>query len=151
MGEGDGMVRAVWREKMRFAAEARSHSAEMDAKSPLGSDSAMTPKELLLSAICGCTGMDVVALLRKHRQPFTSFRLVADATTVEGKHPAVFAEVRLAYQIHGEVDPARALEAVRLSLTKYCSVSAMVSRAVPISYTVVLNEAEVGSGVAKFE
>jgi putative redox protein len=144
-------VQSVWRGKMRFSAESGDHSVEMDAKSPIGSDSAMTPKELLLSAICGCTGMDVVALLKKYRQPFGSFRVTADAGTAAGRHPEIFTEVHLSFQITGEIDPVKAMEAVRLSQTKYCSVSAMVSKAVPITFTVALNGETIGTGKAQFD
>lgn len=144
-------IQCNWREKMEFSADSGRHVVAMDARAPIGSDSAMTPKELLLSAICGCTAMDVVALLKKFRQPYASFRIEADADSAEGKHPAVFTEVRLAFQITGEIDPDQAMEAVRLSQTKYCSVSAMVSKAVPISYSVELNGRQIGAGKAQFD
>lgn len=144
-------IQTSWREKMKFSADAEGLTVEMDAKTPIGSSSAMTPKELLLAAVCGCTGMDVVALLKKYRQAFSSFAVLADATSAEGKYPAVFTQVHLTYQVSGEIDPAKAIEAVTLSQTKYCSVSAMVSKAVPIAYTIEVNGREVGTGTARFE
>src|SRR5690606_8184314 len=56
-------LEVTWNGKMKFVAEAGRHSAEMDAPLPFGSDEALTPKHLLLASICGCTAMDVVALL----------------------------------------------------------------------------------------
>ena len=58
---------------MRFTAEVENHSVQMDTKAPIGEDTAITPKQMLIAAICGCTGMDVVALLKKYQQPITNF------------------------------------------------------------------------------
>jgi len=49
-------LRSVWNEKMRFTAEVDSHSVPMDTKPPIGDDTAITPKQMLVVAICGCTG-----------------------------------------------------------------------------------------------
>lgn len=140
----------VWKERMQFSAEAGEHAVLMDAKPPLGQGKGQTPKQLLLAALCGCTAMDVVALLRKHRQPPQSFEVTAEAATLEGVHPAVFTEIALAFHIQGPVEPAIALESVRLSQTLFCGVSAMLSRAVPIRYEVFVNGASVGHGQAQF-
>ena len=74
----------------------------------------------------------------------------AEATVTEGKHPVVFTAIALTFKINGEIEAEKALEAVKLSQTKYCAVSAMLSKAVPISYTVVLNSVPVGTGRAQF-
>lgn len=135
---------------MQFSAEAGEHAVLMDAKPPLGQGKAPSPKQLLLAALCGCTAMDVVALLRKHRQGMQGLEVTAEAATREGVHPAVFTEVTLAFRIQGTVEPAIALDAVRLSQTLYCGVSAMLSRAVPIRYQVFVNGTSAGQGQAQF-
>jgi putative redox protein len=143
-------TKLVWKEKMQFSAEAGEHAVLMDAKPPVGQGKAPSPKQLLLAALCGCTAMDVVALLRKHRQAMQGLEVTAEAATREGVHPAVFTEVALAFRIQGEVEPAIALESVRLSQTLYCGVSAMLSRAVPIRYEVFVNGTSAGQGQAQF-
>jgi putative redox protein len=143
-------TKLIWKERMQFSAQAGEHDVLMDAKPPLGQGKAQSPKQLLLAALCGCTAMDVVALLRKHRQDMRSFEVTAEATTREGVHPAVFTDVSLAFRIQGTVDPAVALEAARLSQTQYCGVSAMLSRAVPIRYEVFVNGVSAGQGQAQF-
>lgn len=143
-------VHSTWVEKMKFTAQADQHQIEMDAKAPLGGDSALTPKQLLLAGVSGCTAMDVVALLRKFKQPLESFHIEADAPLTEGIQPAVFKEIKLTFKLTGEVMAEKVLEAVRLSQTKYCGVSAMVFKTVPISYTVELNGSLIGSGKADF-
>lgn len=140
----------TWNEKMQFTAEAGRHTFRMDTAAPIGNDAAPTPKQLLLAGICGCTAMDVVALLKKHKQPLESFEIDADAPTTEGVHPAVFKEVRLTFKLKGQLDVATTLESVKLSQTKYCGVGAMVSKAVPITYVVELNGTPIGEGRAEF-
>ena len=122
----------------------------MDAKRPIGTDTALTPKELVLAAICGCTAMDVASLMRKYRQTMNRFEVSAEASVVENAHPAVFKEVVLTYLVTGDIDAAKLIEAIDLSQTKYCSVSAMISKAVPIRHRVYLNDKEIHSGEAHF-
>lgn len=140
----------TWKQKMSFDAELGKHVVPMDAKAPVGSDSAASPKQLALAGVAGCTAMDVIALLRKYRQEVTSFSMDADAPTTE-THPSVFKEVHLTYRLDGTIEPAKAMEAVELSMTKYCGVSAMIAKACPIRYTVLVNGQEVGRGEARFE
>lgn len=144
-------LRCTWNEAMKFTAEADGHRISMDAKTPIGGDTAMTPKHLLLAGICGCTAMDVIALLKKHKQPFETLEVDADTDLSVGVFPAVFTEVRLIFRLKGAVDPMRFLEAVNLSQTKYCGVTAMVSKSVPITYNVELNGNRIGSGRADFD
>lgn len=143
-------ITLFWTEKMRFTAEVDKHKVPMDTKAPIGDDTAVTPKQLLVAAICGCTGMDVVALLKKYHQPLLKFEIEAEASVTEGAHPIVFKEVQLVFKLEGALEKAKVLEAVTLSQTKYCSVSAMLSKAFPIHYTVELNSENIGEGSANF-
>ena len=140
-------MKSIWDEKMRFTAEIEKHTVSMDTKPPLGEDSAATPKQLLLAAICGCTGMDVVALLKKYKQPLSKFEIEAEAFVTEDSYPIVFKEVRLVFQLEGAIEKDKALEAIALSQTKYCSVSAMLSKVFPINYTVLLNSENKKTGL----
>ena len=139
-----------WNEKMVFTAEAGNNSVQMDAKPPIGTATAMSPKELMVAGLCGCTAMDVVALMKKYRQNIDSFEIDADVTSTEGAHPAVFTGAQLIFKFKGEVEPEKALEAVRLSQTLYCGVSAMLSKVFSIRYRVEVNDQVVGSGQAQF-
>ena len=140
----------TWTEKLQFISNNGTHSISMDAKKPIGSDTAPTPKDLLLSALCGCSGMDVVALMRKHKEPLESFHIDAEAE-VRAALPAIYSEIRLTYHFKGALNVDRVKEAVRLSETEYCSVSAMLSKVVPIRYTVVLNGFTIDEGQANFK
>lgn len=143
-------VDVKWDKQMAFTASAGEHVARMDARPPLGTGSGMTPKELLLAALAGCTGIDVAGLMRKYKQPLERFDVRAEATPSEGDHPKVFSEVRLVFELTGAIDPLRALEAVRASQTQFCGVSAMLSKAVPIHYSVIVNGEPIGTGRAQF-
>jgi putative redox protein len=143
-------AKLIWKENLQFAAEAGGHTVVMDAKPPVGQGKGQTPKQLLLAALCGCTAMDVASLLRKQRQDMKLFEVTAEAASREGTHPAVFTGVDIAFRIEGAVDPALALEAARLSQTRFCGISAMLSRSVPIRYEVFINGASVGRGEAQF-
>lgn len=140
----------TWKQKLLFSAAFRHHEMLMDTKAPVGSDLANSPKEAVLGAICGCSGMDVVSLLRKGKQTAEVFKIDAHADLTEG-HPAIFKQVHLVYKAAGaELTADVLLDAVTKSMTLYCGVSAMIAKSCPISYDVELNGAKIGSGVAKF-
>ncbi|MGE3262950.1 MAG: OsmC family protein [Bacteriovoracia bacterium] len=141
---------AQWKQKMLFAAEADGHAVSMDAKAPFGADAALTPKQLILAAVCGCAGMDIAGLLKKHKQPVEEFTIEAVAKVHE-EHPAVFEELEVSFRLKGLIDDKILIEAVHLSQSKYCSVSAMLAKAMPIYYKIYLNSELIGSGSAKFE
>lgn len=143
-------IKSIWNEKMRFLATAENHTVSMDTTPPIGEDTAVTPKQLVIAAICGCTGMDVVALLKKYNQPLAKFEIEAEATLTEGAHPIVFKEANLVFKLEGSLEKEKVLQAINLSQTKYCSVSAMMSKAFPIHYTVQLNSEIIGQGRANF-
>lgn len=139
----------TWKEGMLFNAEADNNTISMDAKAPLGKNQGMTPKELVAVGLAGCTAMDVVALLKKHKQSFSSFEVLIDITMSTGL-PSVFTEANLTFVLNGSVDKEVYLNAVTLSQTKYCGVSAMLAKAFPIKYIVNLNNETIGSGSAHF-
>jgi putative redox protein len=143
-------AKLIWKENLQFAAEADGHAVLMDAKPPLGQGKGQTPKQLLLAALCGCTAMDVASLMREQRQDVRRFEVTAQATLREGVHPAVFTAIDITFHIEGAVDPALAAEAARLSQTSFCAISAMLSRAMPVRYEVLVNGASVGRGQAEF-
>jgi putative redox protein len=144
-------VDLTWNDKMRFTAAAAGHEVVVDARSPIGAGAGMAPKELLLAAVASCTSMDVAALLRKHKQIPTKLIVHADGTLSQGGHPTVFTGIHLVFEIEGTVDPSMALESVLASQTRFCGVSAMLSKAVPITYEVRVNGSVAGTGRADFE
>lgn len=144
-------IECRWENQMLFKTLMDNHEVSMDAKPPLGKNQGPSPKQLALAGVSGCTAMDVIALLRKYKQEVKSFSVYADAPLTEGKHPVVFQKIDLRYVIEGEVDPEKAIEAVELSQTRYCGVSAMFSRACPIYYHIEINGEKVGEGQSRFD
>ena len=139
-----------WTGGMKFDAVVDGKSVSMDAKAPIGTGSAQTPKELVLDGLAGCTAMDVVALFKKHRQSVDTFQVTVEVETSKSGQPVVFTSAQITFSASGSIDPKIYLEAVQLSQTKYCGVSAMLSKAFPINYKVVLNNEEIGRGKADF-
>lgn len=132
-------AKVVWKEKMRFEASAAGHAAPMDTKTPIGEDTAMNPKEYLLTGLCGCTAMDVAAFMRKYKQVVKTFEVRVEAEK-SNEHPVVFTQAHLTYSFTGEnLDKEKIKEAIHLSKTKYCGISAMLSKAFPITFQVDIN------------
>lgn len=152
-GRSEMKLSCAWKGGLAFTAQVRGHSIVMDAKKESGGgDIGPSPKETALAGVCGCTGIDVASILKTMRQPASAIRIEARAIS-RSKEPNIFEKVELDFHIEGEgIAPAKALRAVELSQTKYCSVSAMVALAgAQILYRVILNGSEAGTGQAKFD
>lgn len=124
-----------WTEGERFVGVAGSgHGVVVDARDEkIGS----SPMELVLIGLCGCTASDVVSILRKKREPFTSVEVSARADRAP-EPPKVFTTIHLTYRIGGNVSQKAAEDAVRLSKDKYCSVSQMLAKTASITYDIEL-------------
>jgi putative redox protein len=126
-------ARAIWSDKERFLGEATSgHAIVVDASAE---KSASSPVELVLIALCACTSVDVVGILRKKREPFTSLEVRAKAERSE-QFPKIFTSIKLIYRVGGKVTHKAMEDAVRLSKDKYCSVSAMLQTSAKIEYEI---------------
>jgi len=124
-------AQAVWHDGERFVVKASSgHAFVVD--SDRISNTAAGPMELVLIALCACTATDVVSILRKKRQPFTSLSVHAEAERAK-EPPAVYRQIKLVYIVGGDVQKKAVEDAVRLSEEKYCSVSAMLQKTAKIS------------------
>ncbi len=113
-----------------------NHWIMMDGE-PLfgGSEAAPRPKELILFGLAGCTASDVVPILKKKRAPLQNFEMNINAKTSD-EHPQVFTDIHLEYVFYGEdIKPADVERAIELSLTKYCSVTAMLRKSVNITHS----------------
>jgi len=95
----------------------------MDAAEKVGGDdSAARPVEVLLASLGGCTGMDVVSILRKMKTEPKSLKIeIEDERATE--YPKVFTKLHLSYSVTGEVPEANLKKAIDLSLAKYCPIA----------------------------
>jgi putative redox protein len=88
---------------------------------------APSPMQSVLAAVGGCTGMDVISILRKMRQQVTAYELVVNAERAE-EHPRVFTAIEILHRITGvDLNPSMVERAIELSETRYCSVHAMLT------------------------
>jgi len=126
-------ARVLWTDHERYIGEADSgHALVMDTASE---KTASTPMELVLIALCGCTASDVVGILRKKREPFTSLEVHADGERASG-YPALYTAIKLTYRVGGKVSRKAVEDAVHLSKDKYCSVSAMLQKTAKITFEI---------------
>ena len=92
-----------------------------------------TPMELILVAVAGCTGMDIVDILRKKRLEVKGLEVKVTGTRAE-TYPMVYTELDVVYVVRGKGIPASAVEqAIKLSEEKYCSVGIMIGKAAKIN------------------
>ena len=112
------------------------HWVVMDvADSVGGMDAGSRPKELILFALAGCTGVDVVNILKKKRVPLQGFEMHLSGQEAD-EHPKVFTAIHMEYVFRGEgIRCADVERAIELSTTTYCSVSAMLKASVRITHS----------------
>jgi putative redox protein len=123
----------LWTDHERFIGQASSgHALAVDAGTE---KTANSPVELVLIALCACTASDVVGILRKKREPFTSLEVRATAERAETL-PKVYTSIRLVYRVGGNVTHKAMEDAIRLSKEKYCSVSAMLEKTARIEFEI---------------
>jgi putative redox protein len=100
-----------------------------------------SPMEAVLMALCGCTSVDVVSILKKKRQPLAGLRVSAVADRGESS-PSVFTKIKLTYAVSGKLSRKAVEDAVALSKDKYCSVSKMLEKSAPVTYEIVFVDGE---------
>jgi putative redox protein len=106
-----------------------------------GENDGFRPLELLLVGLGGCTGMDVISILKKKQQDVTNFEIKVHADRASD-HPRVFTKIILEYVVTGHhVDPAAVDRAIELSATKYCSAQAMLGKVAEIEIQKTILEA----------
>jgi putative redox protein len=120
---------------MRFVGRGASgHDVVMDASETNGGqDTAARPVEVLLASLGACTGMDIVAILRKSQHVPTAFRVeLADERAAD--YPKVLKRIHLSYVVSGEVPRERLEKAIELSLAKYCPIANSLAGVAEITY-----------------
>jgi len=119
---------------------ASGHWIPMDGPADFaGSDAATRPKELILISLGGCTGADVASILSKMKEDITRFIINIDAETAN-EHPKVFTTIHITYTFWGkELKESNIEKAIFLSQDRYCSVTAMLKKAVEITHSYEIN------------
>lgn len=124
-------------EGMSFEIDVAGHKIIVDASETFGGKNlGPPPKQLMLAALAGCTGMDVVSLLKKMRVEYDSFNLIIEGE-VNSEHPKKYNKIHITYKFVGKDVPKDKVEkAVTLSLEKYCGVSAVYKKALELTYDI---------------
>lgn len=130
-------VETQWKGQMQFEASIGTSNVLMDAALESGgTDAGPQPKKLMLAALTGCTGMDVVSILQKMKVNFDTFKISVQADVSE-EHPKYYTKVHLVYEITGkDIDRAKVEKAVQLSQEKYCGVSHMFRHFSQLTYEI---------------
>ena len=98
-----------------------------------GTTKAMRPMQMILSALGGCSTIDIVLILKKQREPIEDIKVVIEGERHEDRVPKTFKKINVHYTIYGNVKEAKAKRAIDLSMEKYCSVSKMLEASVEIT------------------
>lgn len=135
-------ARARWVEGMAFMGEAGSGHAVMMDGSPEhgGRNLGIRPMEMLLIGLAGCTGFDVVSILKKGREPVTGCDVAVEAQRASAD-PKVFVAIHIIYRVSGRgLSPAKVERAVTLSKEKYCSASIMFGATATMTHTIEIED-----------
>jgi putative redox protein len=137
-------IETQWMGKMQFNALVNGHTYVMDAPERVGGeDHGSIPKPFVLTALSGCTGMDIISILRKSQYEISDLNIKVNGEL--SKHvPLEYVAIHVVYEFMGdEANKQAALDAVNYSQEKICGVSAMLRKALPITWEVTYNGVQV--------
>ncbi|MYL18510.1 OsmC family peroxiredoxin [Halobacillus litoralis] len=126
-----------WNGDMAFSGDTPSgHTVNMDAgEESGGKNGGARPTELLMNAVAGCTGIDIISILKKMRLPIEDFHMDVSGDRAE-EHPRKFTTMHIHYDLKGDLPEEKVVRAIQLSKDKYCSVSHSVSAELTVSYSI---------------
>ena len=127
-------IHVDWQGEMKFQTELDGHTLIIDASPNVGgTDKGPRPKPLMLVALAGCTGMDVVSILKKMRVEYDGLRIWVEAEQTE-EHPKQYSSMKVIYEFKGKDLPMdKITKAVNLSEERYCGVSAVYKKAMAVT------------------
>jgi putative redox protein len=112
------------------AKDANGHTMRMDTSvEGGGTNFGVRPMQMLLMGLGGCSGIDIVSILKKQRQTIEGFSMKIEGEREAGKEPSIWKNVTIVFELTGNIDPDKAKRACELSMDKYCSVAETLRRA----------------------
>ncbi|HEY4787396.1 MAG TPA: OsmC family protein [Bacteroidales bacterium] len=131
------IIDVTWNSNMKFETSIDGHKLVLDAAPEVGgNDEGPRPKTLVMVALAGCTGMDVVSILKKMKVELTYFNLKVESK-IRDEHPKKFESMKIIYEFKGvNLEYEKLEKAVNLSVDKYCGVNATLRDAMPMSYEI---------------
>jgi putative redox protein len=126
-----------WKGEMAFETKIDGHKLTLDAAEEAGGHNlGMRPKKLMLTALAGCTGMDVISILKKMKIVPDEFNVRVDGNVTE-EHPKQYDSMHIIYEFKGDNLPEEKLiKAIELSQEKYCGVAALYKKAIKVTYEI---------------
>ncbi|MGE4288261.1 MAG: OsmC family protein [Salinivirgaceae bacterium] len=128
-----------WKGDMAFETELNGHKIVIDADEKVGGKNmGPRPKALMMVALAGCTGMDVVSILKKMRVEVKDFNVRVEGNVTE-EHPKHYDAMKLIYEFSGDnLEEEKLRKAIDLSMERYCGVSAVYKKVMQMSYEIVI-------------
>lgn len=125
---------------MAFETEMNGHKIYIDADESVGGkDTGPRPKPFMMLALAGCTGMDVVSILRKMRVEYDALNIAIDAE-LDDEFPKPYTSMKIIYKFTGNDLPLDKIKkAVNLSKERYCGVSANYKDSFPVAHEIIIN------------
>jgi putative redox protein len=122
------------------ATDGMQHTMQLDTAATNGGlDSGFRPMQTLLSALGGCSDIDIVSILKKQRQAIDSFKIIIEGEREAGKEPSLWKQVKVRFELGGNIEKDKAWKACSLSIDKYCSVAETLRRAgAEVSWELIL-------------
>ncbi|MBX7125201.1 MAG: OsmC family protein [Cyclobacteriaceae bacterium] len=118
------------------ASNEAGNTLHIDASPDIGgTNQGMRPMQLLLAGMGGCSGIDIVTILKKQRQPLRDIQIRVEGEREKDAVPSLFVSVHTHYKLFGNIDPEQARKAVSLSVEKYCSVAKTLEKTATITYS----------------
>lgn len=123
------------------AKDANGNTVRLDAGTASGgTEHGARPMQLLLMGLGGCSGIDIVSILKKQRQRIDDFTIQIDGVREAGKEPSLWENVAIRFHLKGDIEPGKAQRAVELSMEKYCSVAETLRKSgTHLSWSVTVN------------
>jgi len=134
-------VTVKWENNMKFNALVNGHNLVLDAgESVGGQNQGPRPKVLLMVALAGCTGMDVISILKKMNVEIEAFDLKVEGETKD-EHPEKFLSMKIIYEFKGKnINFEKVKKAINLSIERYCGVYANLKDAMELSHEIVIRD-----------
>jgi putative redox protein len=109
---------------------------ELDAKTEIGGEGkGFRPMEMLLVGLGGCSGIDMVNVLNKQKEPLRDIKIGIKATRKDEEIPPIFDVIDIHFELSGALNPQKVERALALTFDKYCSVSNIIGRSATINFT----------------
>ena len=132
------------RKSGKFNFEAKNESGfavELDAKPAIGGEGkGFRPMEMMLVGLGGCSGIDMVNMLTKQKEPLSDVKINIKATRKDEEMPPIFDVIDIHFDLFGELNTTKVERALQMTFDKYCSVANILSRSATINFTYTINK-----------